>query len=418
MFGIDTIREIISTIRRNKLRTFLTGFAVAWGIFMLIILLAAGNGFQNGVMSNFSGRAINAVTVYPGRMSMPYKGLPAGRNIKFDFRDFNLVRDKVPEMEFLSAGMNTTLTVSYGDEYVSVQMEGGTADIKHIKNVKIKDGMGRFVNKIDEKLRRRVMVIHPDQQKVLFKDENPIGKYVTANGITYQIIGVYGSSAQFNNNNPPAYIPLSTAQMLYNKGYGFRRLEFTVTGLHTLEANEAFNIRLREKFGALHGFDPTDRSALYINNSAQRAIETRNIFSIISVFLIIIGLASMMAGIVGVGNIMVITVKERTREIGIRKAIGASPLSVLKLVILESIFVTTCAGYVGIVLGVGLTELISYGLSQSSGESRMTIFSNPTVDMGTVLGATFLLIACGVVAGLVPALKAVKVKPVEAMKAE
>ncbi|MDR3095254.1 MAG: ABC transporter permease [Bacteroidales bacterium] len=417
MLGIDSVREILATIKENKLRTVLTGFAVAWGIFMLIVLLASGNGLRNGVMSNFSGRATNSVRVFPGYMSMPHKGLPAGRNIRFDFRDYYLARDKIPEIEFLSARINASLTVTNGEEYVALSAYGGTADLAFILNIKMKEGMGRFINTMDDKMRRKVMVIHPDHQKILFKDENPVGKYVIANGIAYQVIGVYGASSHFNNNNPPAYIPLTTAQMLYNHGYGFSNLEFTVNGLNTVEANEAFSMRLREKFGALHGFNPEDRSALWINNNAQDSIQANNIFSVINIFLLIIGLASMMAGIVGVGNIMVITVKERTREIGIRKAIGASPASILRLIILESIFVTTCAGYVGIVLGVGLTELVGMAMSQNTGANG-TVFLDPTVNMSTVIGATALLIVCGVVAGLIPAVKAVKVKPVEAMRAE
>jgi putative ABC transport system permease protein len=418
MLGIDSVREILATIKENKLRTVLTGSAVAWGIFMLIVLLASGNGLRNGVTSNFSGRATNSVRVFPGQMSLPHKGLPAGRNIRFDFRDYYMAKDKIPEIEYLSARIYANLTVSYGEEYVSLSAYGGTSDLAFISNIKIKEGMGRFINKVDDKMRRKVIVIHPDHQKILFKDENPVGKYVTANGIAYQVIGVYGASADFNRNNPPAYIPLTTAQMLYNRGYGFNNLEFTVKGLNTLEANEAFSMRLREKFGALHGFNPEDRSALWIRNNAEDAIQTNNIFNIINIFLLIIGLASMMAGIVGVGNIMVITVKERTREIGIRKAIGASPASILRLIILESIFVTTCAGYVGIVLGVGLTELAGMMMASQSSGGNGTVFLDPTVNMSTIIGATVLLIVCGVVAGLIPAVKAVKVKPVEAMRAE
>jgi putative ABC transport system permease protein len=415
----DSLKEIISTIKENKLRTVLTGFAVAWGIFMLIVLLASGNGFRNGVMSNFNNRAVNAVSVYPGTMSIPYGGLPAGRNIRFDFRDFNMARDQIPEIEYLSAGMGTNLTISYGEEYVSLRANGGTSDLAHISNIKIEEGMGRFINKIDDRLRRKVIVIHPEHRKILFKDGNPVGKYVTAGNTAFQVVGVYGESQQFNSNNPPAYIPLSTAQTLYNKGYGFWYLEFTVKGVTTFEENEAFNTRLREKFGQLHGFDPADRSALYIWNSAQQAIRTNNMFGIINIFLVIVGLASLMAGIVGVSNIMVITVKERTREIGIRKAIGASPLSILRLVILESVFVTTCAGYAGIALGVGITELAGYLFSRHGGGSGgLSIFLNPSVDMRVVFLTTLLLIVCGTVAGLIPAFKAVRVKPIEAMRAE
>ena len=416
MFHFDFLQEILLTMKHNKLRTFLTGFAVAWGIFMLIILLSAGNGLRNGILSNFSDQAENRVTVWPGLTSMPYKGYPAGRRIQFNQKDFDLLRDKVPETEYLSARMNTNLTISYEHEYVALTLEGGTSDYAKIVNIRIKEGMGRFINKMDDLMRRKVIVIHPNHQKILFKDEDPIGKYVVAGGVAFQVIGVYSSSNQFNSNNPPAYIPLSTTQMLYNRSYGFNSLEFTATGLHSVAANEAFNQRLREQFAALHGFDPSDRSALYINNSFEQSLRIQKVFGFINIFLVIVGLASMMAGIVGVGNIMVITVRERTREIGIRKAIGASPASVLRLIIFESIFVTTCAGYAGIVLGVGISELVGSALTSSVEET--TMFLDPTVNMGTVFGATLLLIACGVVAGAIPALKAVRVKPIEAMRAE
>ena len=419
MLGFDTIGEIISTIKKNKMRTALTGFAVAWGIFMLIILLAAGNGFRNGVTSNFRDRAVNSVTIWPGRTSMPYDGLASGRSIRFDHRDFNLLKKEVPEIEFLSAGIYATKSVSYGAEYVSMEINGCTPDAMFISNIGIQEGKGRFLNQVDETHRKKVIVIHPSHAKILFKDENPVGKYVNADGTNYQVIGVYGRSSDFNNNNPPAYIPLSTAQMLYNRGWGYGSIEFTVKGLNTIEANDAFNDRVREKLGKLHRFNPKDRSSLYIRNSAKDSIETQNIFSIINMFLVIIGLASMVAGIVGVGNIMVITVKERTREIGIRKAIGASPASILRLVIIESVFITTFAGYMGILGGMAITELVSYMMSMGgSGEGEISVFLDPTVDMGTVIAATLLLVGCGVFAGLIPALKAVKVKPVEAMRAE
>ena len=416
MLQLDFIREIVLTMKHNKLRTFLTGFAVAWGIFMLIVLLSAGNGLRNGILSNFSNQAQNRVTVWPGWTSMPFKGYPAGRNIRFDQKDYDLLRDKVPEIEYLSAGMRTNLTISYEHEYVAVTLEGGTSDLAQIVHLGVKEGMGRFINKTDEKLRRKVIVIHPEHQKILFKEADPIGRYVNAGGVVFQVVGIYGHSDEFANDNPSAYIPLSTSQMLYKRNRGFDRLEFTVTGLNTVAANEAFNTRLREQFGALHGFDPLDRSALYVSNAFEESLRIQKIFGFVNIFLIIVGLASMMAGIVGVGNIMVITVKERTREIGIRKAIGASPLSVLKMVIFESVFVTTSAGYAGIVLGVGVMELVGSLLTgQAGGE---TMFLNPTVSMGAVIGATLLLVACGVGAGLFSALKAVKVKPIEAMRAE
>lgn len=417
MFDFDSIREIFSTIGKNKLRTFLTSFAVAWGIFMLIILLAAGNGLKNGVTSNFSRRAQNSVTLWPGWTSMAYKGLPTNRQIKFDQKDYDLIRNKIPEVEYVSVRLSQRVTLSYEKEYGSWDIDGVSQDASIINNLKVANGNGRFLNKMDVDNRRKVIVLSPDMKKVLFKDKNPIDQYVIAdNNIAYQVIGVYDNEDIYDNN-PPGYIPFTTAQMLYNKGYGFRRIDFTVVGLPTKEANEKFVERLRQRMGTLHNFDPADRSALYVRNTAEDMLEAQSIFFIITAFIIVIGIASLLAGIVGVGNIMLITVKERTKEIGIRKAIGATPFSVLKLIIFESILITTVAGYIGIVIGVGITEGISTIMANAPSDGP-SIFKDPTVDLSTVIWATVVLIIAGTIAGLIPALKATKVSPIEAMRAE
>lgn len=417
MFDFDSIREIFSTIGKNKLRTFLTSFAVAWGIFMLIILLAAGNGLKNGVTSNFSRRAQNSVTLWPGWTSMAYKGLPTNRQIKFDQKDYDLIRNKIPEVEYVSVRLSQRVTLSYEKEYGSWDIDGVSQDASIINNLKVANGNGRFLNKMDVDNRRKVIVLSPDMKKVLFKDKDPIDQYVIAdNNIAYQVIGVYDNEDIYDNN-PPGYIPFTTAQMLYNKGYGFRRIDFTVVGLPTKEANEKFVERLRQRMGTLHNFDPADRSALYVRNTAEDMLEAQSIFFIITAFIIVIGIASLLAGIVGVGNIMLITVKERTKEIGIRKAIGATPFSVLKLIIFESILITTVAGYIGIVIGVGITEGISTIMANAPSDGP-SIFKDPTVDLSTVIWATVVLIVAGIIAGLIPALKATKVSPIEAMRAE
>ncbi len=417
MFDFDSIREIFSTIGKNKLRTFLTSFAVAWGIFMLIILLAAGNGLKNGVTSNFSRRAQNSVTLWPGWTSMAYKGLPTNRQIKFDQKDYDLIRNKIPEVEYVSVRLSQRVTLSYEKEYGSWDIDGVSQDASIINNLKVANGNGRFLNKMDVDNRRKVIVLSPDMKKVLFKDKDPIDQYVIAdNNIAYQVIGVYDNEDIYDNN-PPGYIPFTTAQMLYNKGYGFRRIDFTVVGLSTKEANEKFVEKLRQRMGTLHNFDPADRSALYVRNTAEDMLEAQSIFFIITAFIIVIGIASLLAGIVGVGNIMLITVKERTKEIGIRKAIGATPFSVLKLIIFESILITTVAGYIGIVIGVGITEGISTIMANAPSDGP-SIFKDPTVDLSTVIWATVVLIVAGTIAGLIPALKATKVSPIEAMRAE
>lgn len=418
MFDFDSLREILSTISKNKLRTALTGFAVAWGIFMLIILLASGNGLKNGVTSNFSNRAQNSVTLWPGWTSMPYKGLPTNRNIKFDHKDYDMIRNRIPEVEYVSARVTQSVTISYEKEYGAWRLEGVSQDAAFINNIKVNAGEGRFLNKLDVDNKRKVIVISPEMKRLLFKEEEPLGKYVVANGIAYQVIGVYDDSDMFMNN-PPAYIPFTTAQMLYNKGWGFRQIDFTVKGITKLDDNKAFIERLRKRVAQLHSFDPADRSALYIRNTAEDVAETNQVFNGINFFIWIIGIASLMAGIVGVGNIMLITVKERTREIGIRKAIGATPGSVLRLVIFESILITTVAGYIGMVFGILLTEGISSMMT--AGPRTMdspSVFKDPTVDIGTVAVATLVLVIAGVVAGLIPALKATRVRPIEAMRAE
>lgn len=417
MLNFDFLREILSTIRKNKLRTFLTGIAVAWGIFMLIVLLAAGNGLKNGVTSNFADRAQNTISLFPGWTSMPYNGLPSNRQIKFDFKDYDLIRNKIPNIEYVSARISQGVTLSYGKEYGAWRLNGVSDEAAFINNIKVNSGNGRFLNKIDIDNRRKVIVISQDMKDILFKNENPIGKYVIANNIAYKVIGIYDKRNQYDNN-PPAYIPFTTAQMLYNKGWGFRQIEFTVNGLNTVEKNEAFVEQLRILMGKLHNFDPADRSALYVRNMAQMVEETNDMFNTINLIVLIIGVCSLMAGIVGVGNIMLITVKERTREIGIRKAIGATPISILKLIIFESIFITAVSGYLGMVFGIGIIELINSILQMMPASDGPTAFRNPTVDFGTVLSATLILIIAGVCAGLMPALRATKIRPIEAMREE
>lgn len=412
MFGLDTLKEIFSTIGKNRLRTFLTGMAVAWGILMLIILLAAGNGLENGIRTNFNRRATNAVTVWPGYTSTPYKGMPSDRTISFDRRDYNLLKN-FSEIEYLSPYISNSTTITYGEEYGSWSLTGVSPDYRYIGNLTI--DKGRFINALDIEQNKKVIVINKEIQDILFKEVDPIGKSVIANGLSFLVVGIY--STEDGMNNPPAYIPFTTAQLLYNKGYGFNRLEFTILGVHGEEANNAFTKKLRTAFGELHTFDPEDTSCIYIRNTAEMADQANFIFRVINLFVWVIGLASLMAGIVGVGNIMLVTVKERTKEIGIRKALGAKPRSILKLILIESIIITTIAGYIGIVLGVGIVELINMGMSGAN--SNITrVFKDPSVDLGVVFQATLVLIIAGAIAGLIPSIRATKISPIEAMRAD
>ena len=420
MFDWDNLREIGSTIRHNKLRTFLTGFSVSWGIFMLIVLLAAGNGLRNGIMYNFRNMSMNKVQVWNGYTNKPWKGMQPGREISFKESDFETLRNHFPEIGLLSPSAWHSDTISTGKEYINGTMQGVYPDHAKINYVNVSTKNGRFINEIDLRNARKVIVLSPRMEEVLFPNEKALGKYIQAGGIMWQVVGVYNDDEK--SNDAPAYIPFTTAKNLYFKGYGISSFSFTVNGLVTKEANERFESRLREVLGRIHNFDPTDHNAMGLWNTADNFRMTNNIMNGITLFIWVIGIGTLIAGIVGVSNIMLITVRERTKEFGIRKAIGAKPSAILKLVITESILVTAIFGYWGMLLGIGLTELINQGMMAAGiGEENGTtgvVFLNPTVSLGIAVSATLLIIFAGVIAGYFPARKAVKISAIEAMRTE
>lgn len=421
MFDFDNFREIWSTVKKNKLRTFLTGFSVAWGIFMLIVLLGAGNGMRNGIIYNFDNFSANQINIWPRWTSKPYQGMQSNRRIRFVSEDFETLAILNPEVDLKSAVVYRSDTLSYKEEYNSYSLQGVHPDMAGINKIKMPVGSGRFINEIDILEKRKVIVLSPRMKTVLFKSEDPLGKFLKAGHIAYQVIGIY--ETEDNNNNAPAYIPFSTAQTLYKNGYGLDELYFTVNGIKTKEESEAMDQRLREQFAKRHRFDPEDKRALGLWNMVEDFIMLNGMLSGITVFIWIIGIGTLTAGVVGVSNIMLITVRERTKEFGIRKALGATPFSILKLIIVESIIITAVFGYIGMVAGIGITELInmvmeSMQAGQTVSRDDMTIFRNPTVNMTIALASTGLLIIAGVVAGYFPARKAVKITAIEAMRHE
>jgi len=422
LFEFDTLQEILATMRESKLRTFLTGFAVAWGIFMLIILLGAGNGLKNGITSNFGDRASNSVEMWPRETTMPYKGLKTHRRPQFTTRELDILKAQYPQIDKISGRIFKNPVISYKTEYGNFNMEGVMPDYRNINNIKIEQGNGRFINQIDMLQERKVIVLSEKIVKTLFKGKSPLGKWVKVDNLSFEVVGIDTKTS--NDENGYSYIPHTTAQRIYNRGNQTDNISLTVLGLYTKEANEDFGKQLKKTLSRILIVNPDDDQAIGQWNQAADYVETMNIFSTIDLFVLFIGICTLIAGIVGVGNIMVITVKERTREFGIKKALGATPTNILLSILLESVVITTSFGYLGMLFGVGLLELISKAMSMATGGGgegggqNMSVFKDPSVDLGTALLATLVLVIAGLIAGYIPARKAVRIKPIEAMRAE
>lgn len=418
---IDIWQEIYGTIKRNKLRTLLTGFAVAWGIFMLIVLLGAGNGLIHAFEKSSSARALNSIKIYPGWTGKPYDGLKEGRRIQLDNKDLDATMEHFSD-NIISVGASqwqSNVNLSYGQEYVNLSLEGVYPNFTEVESVKSTDG--RFINDIDLKERRKVIVLHTKTAEILFgkSKTEPIGKFVNAGGVSSQVVGLYTDPG--DQGSSEAYIPFSTLQVIYNKGDKLNNLTFTTKGLTTIETNEAFEAAYRKVMGAKHRFDPSDNSALWIWNRFTNYLQSQNAMGILRTAIWVIGIFTLLSGIVGVSNIMLITVKERTREFGIRKALGAKPFSILWLIIVESVTITTLFGYIGMVAGIAATEWMNKVAGEQTVDVGMfseTVFLNPTVDISIAIQATLTLVVAGTLAGFFPAKKAVSIRPIEALRAD
>lgn len=422
MFDIDKWQEILSTIKKNKLRTFLTGFAVAWGIFMLMVLLGAGNGLSNGVGSNFKGNAMNAMWIWSRETSMPYAGFQSGRRIQFTMDDYYAIK-KMDKVDKISARYWIgTRTYSYNGEYGDYNTQSCHPDYMDIEKFEITEG--RFINDIDMQYDRKVMVIGQDIREALFPGMDPIGEFLKVGDVPFQVIGVY-DELDPREGTRQGLIPIATAQRLFNAGNKIHNLALTTVDVSKQES-EKIEQNIKDYLAKAHKFDPKDQRAIGLYNSLEDYIETMNIFKAIKMFVWLIGIGTLIAGIVGVSNIMLIVVKERTKEIGIRKALGATPGSIVGLVLLESILITALAGYIGMFLGVSLMEGINFmmeqqaqaqiGTSGDQGEFRM--FMNPTVDLRIAVSAMLLLVTAGAMAGYFPAKRAASIKPIEALRDE
>ena len=416
----DIITEIWQTARRNKLRTTLTGFAVAWGIFMIIVLLGAGNGIINANMDMMGNYLTNSMEAYGGTTSKAYKGLSEGRYIQLNKRDLEATESEFKNhIDEVGACYYVSSTVTNGENYMSMQI-AGVYPI-HTKINKHDLVCGRFVNDIDQKEKRKVIVLDDKQAKELEpKDyKTLLGKNVKVGNISFKVVGIYKNPG---NGGGTAYSAYSTIKSIYGaNSSSLGNIEFTFHGLSTEEANEAFEKTYRRRLNANHQVHPEDDRAIWVWNAYRENMQMEKGISIIHTALWIVGLFTLLSGIVGVSNIMLITVKERTHEFGIRKAIGAKPWSILKLIIVESVVITTFFGYVGMLMGIFANEYMDATLGHAVtdlGVIKITFFKDPTVGLDVCFEATMVMIIAGTIAGLIPALKASKIRPIEALRAD
>ena len=417
------IEEIWATTRRNKLRTALTGFAVAWGIFMLIVLLGAGNGLINANEQNNNRSIDNSMTIYGGYTSKAYKGYDMNREIALRDEDFRITKQKFDDVvdEIGAQISQDGLVITLGENYFSGSLTGVYPIYNKINKMDML--YGRFINDIDNKERRKVLVINDTQAKELLGHDDAasiVGRRVEVEQLSFEIVGVY-KDKQNGMRASSIFTAYNTIRTLYNKGDYAGNIVFTFHGLNSQKENEDWEKKYRATINKLHGADPTDEDAIWISNGFTQMLQMQTGSNIIRTALWIIGLLTLLSGIVGVGNIMLITVKERTREFGIRKAIGAKPLSILRLIILESIIITTFFGYIGMVLGMLANIYMDATIGHDvidTGIFKTTLFVDPTVGLGTCIAATVVMILAGTFAGILPARKAAKVRPIEALRAE
>ncbi|HEY8402309.1 MAG TPA: ABC transporter permease [Cytophagaceae bacterium] len=416
IFDIDKWQEIYNTVRKNKLRTFLTAFGVAWGIFMLVLLLGAGKGLENGVLGMFGNMAKNSMWVWGGKTGVPYQGLKPGRWISFTNEDYEAIKREIPEVKYLapSTRLGGEFIVSYKNKNGSYQVSGEYPDIANIKAMNYPSG--RFINDIDIREKRKVAVLGERPVQILFGGEDPVGKYIKIKGVYFLVIGAFtveNTGGDGRGDAEKIFIPLSTLQQTFNEPN--RIHVFGITPKEDVPA-ELVEQKVKSLLATRHKVAPSDEKAIGAWNSGKEILKFQALFFGIKVFVWGVGVLTIIAGIVGVSNIMLIIVKERTKEIGIRKALGATPGSIVSLIILESVVITSFSGYIGLVTGVAVLEAVR-SFMESAG-AKNEFFSNPEIDISIALYATAILVIAGAFAGLIPAGKAARINPIEALRSE
>jgi putative ABC transport system permease protein len=405
-FDRDVWLEIFHSMRKNKLRTALTGFSVAWGIFMLVVLLGVGEGLQNGTAKAFNDDASDAIFISPSTTALPFKGHNAGRRIQLTMADYELVKSNFNPREVAARYWAWGADISYKKEFGTFTIRGIHTDYIGIEGNFVISG--RHLNQQDINERAKVAVIGRLLAQDLFKGDDPIGAYIKVRGVPFRVVGIFGDEGG-EREERILCMPITTAQRLYALGDNIGDLALTPPENLTLKESQEYAAEIKNMLARKHQFDPNDPRALSIRNSREQAEMILGVMRGIKVFIWIIGLGTIVAGIIGVANIMMIVVKDRTREIGVRKAIGATPASIITQIILEAIFITSIFGYLGLLGGVLLLESLGPNL-------QADYFSNPEINFRVALITLGILVAAGALAGFFPARKAASINPVEALR--
>lgn len=414
MFDLERWEEIFETIRKNKLRTFLTGLSVASGIFILVILLGIGEGMKNGISREFQQDAANIITVWSGVTTKEYKGLNPGRRIQMKNEDYNHTIEKhEAELEYKSSVYRIwNGNVNYNKESGSYRVEGVYPDYQFLENSSLT--AGRFLNRNDHEHFEKVAVLGNKVKQDLFKKEDPIGKYVELSGINFKVVGVYTDPGG-EREESRVFVPLSAAQKVFSGSNNINNLSFTLKPEEKFEdavaASLQFTSELDQYLKEQHTIAPDDERAININNSLENAKRFYDLMDMIKLFFWGVGICTIIAGVVGVSNIMLIIVKERTKEIGIRKALGAQPTSIIGMILHESIFVTAIAGFLGLIFSLALLEFVGPAIETQ-------YIYNPTVNFKVAITTVFILVLAGALAGFFPAWRAARIRPIVALRDE
>ena len=414
MFDLERWQEIFENLSKNKLRTFLTGLSVASGIFILVVLLGFSKGIENGVKSQFEQDATNEVSVWTGVTTKGYKGLNPGRRVQLTNSSFDAVEKEYDNfLEYRSKDyMIWGGTINYNNETGNYRIRGTMPDNQFIENADM--GSGRFVSQSDLDKRKKVAVIGNKVKQDLFKGEDPIDENIQIYGVNFKVIGVFFDPGG-EREESQVYIPLTTAQMVFNAGEDIRNMSFTVKMAENFDeavkTSTAIAEGIEKQLKEIHIVAPDDTSAVRVNNTLEEAKKIYSLIATIQAVFWFVGIGTIIAGIVGVGNIMLIIVKERTKEIGIRKALGAMPMSIVGMILQEAVFVTMFAGLFGLIFGLGLLELVGPQIDSD-------FIKYPQVDFNIALTTVFLLVVAGAGAGFIPAYRAAKIKPIDALRDE